>query len=161
MIPLVLPWRGIDAIVDDVRRHGGRGVESGMFVLAAGAVGGAVDTVALLGERGITRHPDQLIISGRTLARLFEWADGEGRVVLGQLHSHRQRAFMSETDRRFTLTARGFTSVVIPFAATASPEPRRWGWWCFDGSQWRVTSPASVAVAPVRIVVLDEEGVHG
>ncbi len=158
---LVLPARGVDAIVEDARRYGACGVESGAFLLGPLTADGMVDTIALLGRRGITRHADHLVISARALGHLFERADREGRQVLAQLHSHRREAFMSETDERFTLTVRGFTSGVIPFAATASPEPSRWGWWRFDGSRWRVSSPAGVAVTPVQILVLDEGGLVG
>ena len=77
---MVIPVGGVTTILADIRLHGRAGLETGAMLL--GRVGEQqVDIVALLGEPGIERHPDYLVISGVALATLFDWADDRGASV--------------------------------------------------------------------------------
>lgn len=159
MTGIGIPADGVTTIVNEVRRYGQAGVETGAMLLAP--VGERqVDVVALLGERGIERHPDHLVVSGVALASLFNWAEDRAARVLAQLHSHGLSARMSLTDRRFGLTIEGFTSAIVPEAAGPAADPNRWGWWTFRGGRWESSEPAQVVDGPCVTVVFDEDGVR-
>ncbi|HVA85474.1 MAG TPA: hypothetical protein VNF73_04035 [Candidatus Saccharimonadales bacterium] len=156
---MVIPVGGLTTILTDVRLYGQAGLETGAMLL--GRMGEQqVDIVALLGERGIERHPDHLVISGVALATLFDWADDRDARVLAQLHSHGLSALMSVTDQRFGLTVEGFTSAIVPEAACPPADPSRWGWWMFRGGLWEPSAPARVAEGSCLTVVFDESGVR-
>jgi hypothetical protein len=158
---LLLPRTAIDAIVEDIAAHGREGVESGCFLLSRNAAPHNTDAVALLGDKGIQRSMDRLAISGRALAVLFDWAESHDRRVTAQIHSHTYDAFLSDTDRRFSLTVEGFTVAVVGDAAHATRDPALWSWWRFEAGEWVPVSPARQGEAAVTIVRLDEDGVHG
>lgn len=157
---LVLPDAAIAAIVDDIHFFGVIGVESGGWLLASEDEPERIRHVALLGETGIVRRPDQLIVSGKAIAVLFDWAVVERLVVRAQVHSHGREAFMSETDRRFGLTVEGFIAAIVPFARIATSRPDAWRWWEFRDGRWSSTDPAAVGDGEVRVIRFDEAGVH-
>lgn len=157
---LVLPEAAITAVIDDIHFFGELAVESGAWLLASEADPVRIGHVALLGETGIVRHHDQLIVSGKAIAALFEWAVEQSLVVRAQIHSHGREAFMSETDRRFGLTVDGFIAAIVPFARVASPRPDAWRWWEFGGGCWSSADPAVPGDGVVRVVRFDEAGVR-
>ncbi len=156
---MVIPVGGVTTILADIRLHGRAGLETGAMLLGRMSER-QIDIVALLGDRGIERHPDYLVITGVALATLFDWADDRGAQVLAQLHSHGLSARMSVTDQRFGLTVEGFTSTIVPEAACPSADPSRWGWWTFRGGRWEPSEPARVAEGSCLTVVFDESGVR-
>lgn len=149
----------VEAIVDDVTSWGARGVETGGFILTR-ANPRLGDAVILCGETGITRRPDQLVISGEALAVLFDYAAAHDMVVACQLHSHQFGPRMSPTDKRFGLTVQGFTSVIVPRWSAPSWEPADWGWCRFTDGQWLGASAAESVEADARVLVFDERGVQ-
>lgn len=161
MPSVVLPDAAIPAIVNDIHFFGEIGVETGAWLLASEDDPNRIRHVALLGDTGIVRRPDQLIVSGKAIAVLFDWAVMERLVVRAQVHSHGRKAFMSETDRRFGLTVEGFIAAIVPFARIASSRPDAWRWWVFRDGRWSSTDPAAVGDGEVRVVRFDEAGVHG
>ena len=161
MPSLVLPDAAIAAIVNDIHVFGEVGVETGAWLLASEDDPNRIRHVALLGDAGIVRRPDQLIVSGKAIAIMFGWAVVERLVVRAQVHSHGREAFMSETDRRFGFTVEGFIAAIVPFARIASSRPDAWRWWAFHDGRWSSTDPAVVCDGEVRVVRFDEAGVHG
>jgi len=159
MTNIVLPEDGLTTILGDVGHYGKAGLETGAFLIAR-LDEQDVDTVALLGDQGIERHPDYLVISGVAMAALFNWADDHESRVVAQLHSHALEARMSVTDKRFGLTVEGFTSAIVPYAARPTADPNRWGWWTFRGGGWVSAQPAQLAKGSCHTVVFDEGGVR-
>ncbi len=124
-----------------------------------GRAGQAVDIVALLGDDGIKRRPDRLVISGLALAILFDWADDHDLRVLAQVHSHGMSARMSVTDKRFGLTVENFISAIVPEASSPPDDPSRWGWWTFHSGGWMPNEPARAVAGSCQTIVFDESGV--
>jgi hypothetical protein len=150
----------VQAIVGDVARWGRRGVETGGFVLTRSdpCLG---DILIACGTAGITRRPDQLIISGEALAAMFDYATEHDLVVACQIHSHQYGPGMSPTDQRFGLTVEGFTSVIVPRWSAPSTNPADWGWWRFTKGRWLSgDAPRPIEAAPT-VLVFDERGVRG
>lgn len=135
MTQLELATDALIRLIGDVVRFGGDGQETAAILLSSRHDRHA-DILALCGERGIERRPDQLVISGAALALLFDWADEVGAQVIAQVHSHGGLARMSPTDRRFGLTVEGFTSAIIPYFAEPPDDPSAWGWWRFQERAW-------------------------
>ena len=158
---LRLPRTAIDTIVEDVRRHGAIGLESGAWLMASESDPTLVTHIALLGDRGILRRPDQLIVSGKALALLLDWADRGALVVRAQVHSHGREAFMSDTDRRFGMTVEGFIAGIVPWARVASTVVDDWRWWTFKQGEWSTRLAPETTDDAVLTVEFDEDGVRG
>lgn len=159
MTALLLPATAVDTILGDVVRYAGQGIETGAFLMSRGT-DRTTNVVALLGEAGIERRPDQLIISGLALALLFDWAEAAGIRVLAQVHSHGSLARMSTTDERFGLTVEGFTSAIVPNAKRPPADPSRWGWWRFRDGRWHAAKAPGPTIVATETVVFDEAGVR-
>jgi hypothetical protein len=149
----------VQGIVDDVASWGRHGVETGGFILTR-ADPRLGDTVILCGETGITRRPDQLVISGEALAVLFDYAAEHDMVVACQIHSHQFGPRMSPTDQRFGLTVEGFTSVIVPRWSAPSIDPGDWGWWRFTEGRWLAAGAPHSVEAEAMVLVFDERGVQ-
>jgi hypothetical protein len=158
---LLLPVSGIETIVRDIRHFGAAGVESGSWLTASERDPDHIDGVALLGARGIVRRPDQLIVSGKAMARLLDWADRKALVVRAQVHSHGREAFMSETDGRFGLTVEGFIAAIVPDARIASASVADWRWWEFEQGAWSTRLAPATTNRAIQVVEFDEDGVRG
>jgi hypothetical protein len=145
----------------DVTKHGADDVETGCFLLAPAGTN-AVTTVALAGSRGINRRPDHLSISRKSVSQLFRYATLKDLTIIAQLHSHRERAFLSGTDLKHGYSVEGFTTAVIPYYQDPPFSPSDWGWWRYENGRWQITEPfeldAEAAVSPP--IVFDEDGVH-
>lgn len=138
-MPITMPASMSATIADVARIAGRRPVETGGFILGrAGTDRG--DVLALTGEVGVERRRDLFIVDGLALAALFDWADDHDLSVIAQWHTHRGRAGLSKTDLEHGLNVPGFHTAVVPFYASASPEPATWGWWTFDRS-WKSSAP--------------------
>lgn len=158
--PLVLPVAAVDRLVRDVLAHGARGVETGAFLLTT--VGGPrVTAVARCGDAGIHRYPYQLRVDGDAIERLFDWSVGESLQVRSLVHSHREAAFLSETDRDEGFAVAGFVAGVIPEFAAPPSDVSRWGWWVFQDGDWCGLPPPSLGRHRFRVVTFDRDGVRG
>lgn len=149
----------VEGIVGDVASWGRHGVETGGFILTR-ADPHLGDTLILCDGTGITRRPDQLIISGEALAVLFDFAAEHDMVVASQIHSHQFGRRMSSTDQRFGLTVEGFTSVIVPRWSAPSSEPADWGWWRFTEGRWVAASAPDSVEGEGKVMVFDEQGVR-
>jgi len=149
----------VRAIVDDVEGWGRQGVETGGFILTRSdlLLG---DVLVACGAAGITRRPDQLVISGEALAVLFEYAEAHELVVACQMHSHQFGPRMSPTDQRFGLTVEGFTSVIVPHWSVPSMDLGDWSWSRFTKGQWLPCRVPEVVEAATTVMVFDEDGVR-
>jgi hypothetical protein len=151
----------VAAILEDVGRYGRRRLETGGFLCSRRSSADDVSAVAIAGRQGIEKKRGLFIVSGLALDRLFTWAEERELRILAQYHSHQGRAFLSSTDLHHGLSVRGFTSCVIPFSTNPPDNPSAWGWWRFDGKDWRTTeSPNIVQTLSIEIVTFDEAGVR-
>ena len=149
----------VEIIAAETARFGALGVETGGFVLYP-TDSDEPSVVALVGERGISRHPRLLEISALAIDRLFGFADDHNLRVRVQFHSHREEAFLSVTDKEFGLRVPGIVSTVIPNFADPPADPRSWGWWMFNADDWAEIAPWTLAGEAPRVVVFDEDGAH-
>lgn len=161
MTGLRLPRVAVNTIVEDIRRHGAIGLESGAWLLASESEPTLITHIALLGDHGILRRPDQLIVSGKAIAMLLDWADRGALVVRAQVHSHGREAFMSDTDRRFGMTVEGFIAGIVPWARVASTIVDDWRWWTFEQGEWSTRVAPDTTDHAVLAVEFDEDGVRG
>jgi hypothetical protein len=153
---------GADAvatIVDDVRRYGGGGVETGSLLLTPRGEPTA-SVLALAGEAGVTRHRGLFVLSAAALSPLFDYAEDNDLQVRAQVHSHRFEAFLSPTDKAGNIRMHGFIAAVIPTFATPSSDVAVWGWWVFEGAGWIATHPAIVSDLNTKVLTFDADGVH-
>lgn len=147
------------AIQEHVASWGKLNRETGAFLLRQRA-GDMVDMVAWPLVAGITRSRGQFAVSGRALARLFDWCGDEDIQIAALLHSHKYEAFLSPVDLKHGFAAEGFLSTIVPDYTTPSGDPDEWGWWSFRGGEW-VDAPAPPLVADATFsgVSFDESGV--
>ncbi len=156
---LLLPDSAVDRLIDEIKVFGVEDLETGAFLLAPATAPDRIRVVALAGHQGITRRPDQFIVAGAALERLFGWAEDHQLRVRAQLHSHRGPAFLSHTDRSHGLNVPGFLATIVPCFAAPPRTPSAWGWWRYD-SIWRPTAPSASNAQPASIVRFDEGGVR-
>jgi hypothetical protein len=161
MSPPAIPSALLDRLHADIAHHGALGVESGMFLLASHA-SNTIDTLALAGTAGVTRHRDHFALSGKALALLFRHARDCDLHVLAQVHSHREGAFLSASDLRHGFAVEDFTTSVVPNYRRPTRDPASWGWWRYDGRRWASTAPytATGAAATAETIVFDERGIR-
>jgi len=120
--PLTIPRRAAERIAAEARLAGSRPTETGGFLLSVdgGPSLGARTSPASTASR---RGRDLLHVGGLALASLFEWADAHELTVAAQWHTHRLRAFLSDTDLRYGLNVPGFRTAVVPNYRRASSDP--------------------------------------
>lgn len=159
-LQLQISVNAVETIVDDVRRYGGHEVETGALLLTPRGES-AVSVLALAGEAGVTRDRGLFVLSAAALNPLFNYAEDNGLQVRAQVHSHMFKAFLSPTDKAGNIRMQGFIAAVIPTFAAPASNVTVWGWWTFDGTDWIVTSPATVAAdLEAKVVTFDADGVH-
>lgn len=161
MSPPAIPSGLLEHLYADVAHHGALGVESGMFLLAEHGRC-TINTLALAGTAGVTRHRDHFALSGKALARLFSHARARDLHVLAQVHSHREGAFLSPSDLRHGFAVEGFTTSVIPNYRRPPRDPANWGWWRYDGHSWASTAPyaSTDTASPAETITFDERGIR-
>lgn len=158
---LRLPLDAVTAIRDEVLSFGASRVETGGFLLAPVDDARGITVLALAADAGITRRRGLFGVSGIALDRLFTWADAESLRVPAQFHSHGGRAFLSPTDLAHGLSVRGFVTCIVPFWNDPPRDPSEWGWWRFDGNNWRNEEPPELdGAGELRVVRFDECGVQ-
>jgi len=159
---LVIPDAAVGPIVADVQQYGAAqlDVETGGFLLAPADDQTRVTTVALAGEKGITRRRGLFRVSGPAIEVLFGWADDHDLRIPAQVHSHGREASLSATDQRGGFNVTGFISCVVPFFRRPPTDPLLWGWWMFDGRTWVPAGQPALDGGPVRVVTFDEDGVR-
>lgn len=157
--PLSLPSHAAAAIAAEIRSFGRRNLETGGFLLAPYRTVD-IQQVALAGTTGIKRRHNQLQISPKALARLFDYADDHAFYAPAQFHSHQTTAFLSHTDATLGLRVEGFTTTVIPAFAEPPTDPAEWGWWTFRNPTWMSAPPARLTPGQARIIRFDENGIE-
>jgi proteasome lid subunit RPN8/RPN11 len=157
---LVMPVGAVGLLLQEIRRYGLAGQETGALVLT-GQADMQVLVVAIAGTTGIVRRPGLFTVSAVAYDRLFTFAEERSYRVRAMIHSHPEKAFLSRTDRAYSLRVPGFISAVIPTYVAPPADPASWGWWRFE-QDWVSCTPPVVdpALTPVRTVVFDEEGVR-
>ncbi|WML82340.1 hypothetical protein [Streptomyces sp. VNUA74] len=157
---LALPTGAVGPVLKEIRRHGLADQETGALLLT-GQSDMCVRVVAVAGTAGIVREPDLFTVSAVAYDRLFTFAEERSYRVRAMIHSHPEEAFLSRTDRAYSLRVPGFVSAVVPTYTAPPADPVSWGWWRFEQDWVPCTAPvADPAVPPVRTVVFDEEGVR-
>jgi hypothetical protein len=149
-LPDGLPER----VAAETRAAGAEPVETGGFMLADAT--GHVSVVALSGESDVHRERDLFVIGSGAIAALFDWAAARSLRVAVQWHSHRLRAFLSETDLAYAFNVPGFRNCIVPNYERPSAIPSEWGWWVF-AKGW-TESPSPEVVAEGFSVVTFEAG---
>jgi hypothetical protein len=147
-------------MLEEVRRWGAEDKETGGFLLARRDDEMVVDTVALAGQRGISRGWGLFQISAQAVDELFEWSEANGLWIPGQFHSHKERAFLSRTDIEHGFSVEGFISSVIPHFAKPPAAPEKWGWWMYRVNRWIPVEPPTIRQGETRKIVFDEDGIR-
>ena len=161
MSPTLIPTTIADLVRDHVADYGQLDVETGLF-LAGPRGSDTVTTVAFAGSRGVERQWGLLTLSGNAITKLLRFLTQQDLVALAQVHSHQGAAFLSRTDLEHGFSVEGFTSAVIPNYSQPPHDPHSWGWWRYQGDEWRPTQPfeLTTSVTAVTAVTFDEDGVH-
>jgi hypothetical protein len=110
-----LPATLLDETLIALRAEGGFSVESLVFW------GGSVDSgkatithVFVPKGEGVSKHPLQVRVDDHVIAALCGQLDPPRLMLLGQVHTHRDEAFHSPSDDRFSLDTPGYLSLVVP-----------------------------------------------
>ncbi|MEV2193605.1 Mov34/MPN/PAD-1 family protein [Streptomyces phaeochromogenes] len=152
--------RSLDAFIDDVRRHGRLGRETGGFFLTT-PEDRDVRAVALAGSRGIDRAYGRFVIGLQAIDKAFAYAEERGLQVRAMLHSHPRGAFLSRTDLRHSLRVPGFVNAVVPTFAEPPTDPSLWGWWQYDDDWSSCAPPVTDPACPkAAVITFDAEGVR-
>jgi hypothetical protein len=125
-----LPLNLMDATVAVLREEGGRKVES--LVFWAGRVSrheARVTRILVPRGPGVLKHPFHIQVSDRIIAALCDFIDPPEVVLLGQVHTHKHRAFHSWSDDANSLDTPGYLSVVVP--DFARNDASSWETWSF------------------------------
>jgi hypothetical protein len=156
-----IPISIADLVHEHVAGCGKLDVETGLF-LAGARDSDTATVVAFAGTRGVERHWGRFALSGRAISQLLRFLAQHDLVTLAQVHSHRGRAGLSRTDLEHGFSVEGFTSAVIPYYERPPHDPQGWGWWRYQGGQWRDINAYTLATdsPPVISVTFDEDGVH-
>jgi hypothetical protein len=157
---LVLPAGAVDPVLREIRHHGLADRETGALLLT-GQSDMNVLVVAVAGTTGIVRGPGLFTVSAVAYDRLFTFAEERSYRTRAMIHSHPEGAFLSRTDRLYSLRVPGFVSAVVPTYAAPPADPTAWGWWRFDRDWVSCSAPVvDGALPPVLTVLFDEEGVR-
>lgn len=155
-----IPITAAELVHAHVADYGRLDVETGFFLLSPRGTT-TVTTVALAGSHGVVRHPYHFSVSRRGISQLFRHVTAHDLTILAQVHSHRGRASLSETDLKHGYSVEGFTTAVIPFYQHAPFSPAAWGWWRYQDGGWEVAEPFELADgAQTATISFDEEGVR-
>jgi hypothetical protein len=149
----------VAAVVADVARYGAAGVETSGFLLVPRSDPTMTAVAAMAGAAGITRCPDQLIISGAAVDVLSEWADNHDLRVAVQFHSHAAAAFLSPIDRRGGIRIDGFISTVLPTFHAPPAATARWGWFVFADGDWNPRPALATVAGGIQTIRFDEDGI--
>lgn len=156
---LLLPTGAVSSVIATVQQHGQAGQETGALLLTAPR-DPAVRLVALAGATGIERGPGLFVITAGALDVLFTYAEERSLQVRAMIHSHPGEAFLSRTDRLYTLRMTGFINAVIPNFAAPPSAPAAWGWWRFEKDWTACPAPLTDSGLPqARILTFDSEGI--
>ncbi len=157
---LMLPVGAVDPVLQEIRRHGLACRETGALLLT-GQSDMRVLGVAVAGPAGIVRGPGLFTVSAVAYDRLFTFAEERSYRVRAMIHSHPEDAFLSRTDRLYSLRVPGFVSGVVPTYAAPPVDPASWGWWRFEQDWVPCAAPiVDPGQSPVSTVMFDEEGVR-
>jgi hypothetical protein len=140
----------------EIARYGAKPAETGGFLMANAHTRERLAVLALAGQVGIDRGRDLFRVSSSAIERLFTWAGDHDLLIRAQVHSHRGRAFLSETDLRHGFAVEGFVTSVVPTYAHPPGDPGSWGWWSYDAGRWRALRGPRVAPGAAQVVRFDE-----
>lgn len=130
----------LDNTLSALRAEGQFCVESLVFWGGAVAGGVAVVTHVFVPKGpGVYKHQLQVRINEQVIAALCGELDPPRLVLLGQVHTHREAAFHSPSDDRFSLDTPGYVSIVIPeFARHNVSAKDEWAFYeCEGGGRFR------------------------
>lgn len=157
---LILPAGAVDPVLREIRHHGLADQETGALLLT-GPSDMNVLVVAVARTTGIVRGPGLFTVSAVAYDRLFSFAEERSYRTRAMIHSHPEEAFLSRTDRLYSLRVPGFVSAVVPTYAAPPTDPASWGWWRFDRDWVPCSAPVvDDALPPVLTMLFDEEGVR-
>lgn len=144
----VLAGELLEETVRALREEGRDTVES--IVFWAGGVSDSIATISTLlipKGAGVSRHPLQVRVDDRTMAAVCDHLDPPRSVLLGQVHTHRDKAFHSWADDQFSLDTPGFLSIVVPrFARDGVDTWTEWAFFvCAGGGRFQEMSRQVVA----------------
>lgn len=127
-----VPWSVIDETIRTLREGGRNGLES-MVAWAGQRHRGGVQVVRAIFPRQTShRTPDGLlvVVDGDALFDLNRDLFSHQELLVGQVHSHGDDAYHSDTDDHLSLvTMLGALSVVVPaFAAGGRSDIEHWYW---------------------------------
>ncbi len=142
----VLPEAAKAATLAGVQPAGRRGDESGAFWLGTRATVARVTAVVLPAGSGVDENPGQWRVSPEVFGAISRWAKPRGRTLLGIAHTHMHgvRSELSWADRRRSVCVPGILSVVIGNAGE-DEDYRDWGWYLYDGGDYRPLVPPELA----------------
>ena len=161
MTRLSLPQDAIEPLIEHVSSFGRGEVETGALLMCDPG-SSDVRTIALAGDRGVTRRYGLFVLSMQVIDSAFSYAEDHGLQVRAQVHSHAGDAFLSRTDKHGNLNMEGFIAAVIPNFRNPPHDPTSWGWWTFGAKTWRPSEPAwtDKKLSSAAIVTVDADGAH-
>lgn len=117
---------------------GRRGVESGVFWLGTRAATSVVRAVAMPVGYGVVEEPGKWSVSAELYAAVAGYAKPRGLTLLGVVHTHLSPRVprLSSTDRMQGLKVQDALAVIVGSAGKEG-DPDRWGWFVYDGVDYR------------------------
>lgn len=162
----LVPQAALEATLDAVASASRRGNESGSFLLGRRDSEAIVSAVVLPRGRGVEETPWYWRVGADVFGRISAWAKPHGLSLLAILHTHLDDvpARLSIADRTRSVRAPGVLAVVIGEGGRER-DVRRWGWYVFDGDDYRhfdaAELAARVAIDPLAEVELVEANADG
>lgn len=131
--------------LEGVRPVGRLGREAGAFWLGRRDQTARISAVVVLRGVGVEELPNSWRVAPEVFGAVTRWAAPRNLCLLGVAHIHLRgvRPVLSGTDRSFGVRAPGVLSVVIGGAGEEC-DYRNWGWYVFEGSDYRAFSQSEI-----------------
>jgi proteasome lid subunit RPN8/RPN11 len=137
-----------DSMVAELGRRGRGTRESGAFLLAERSGDRrTVTRIVYLDDLDPNCLTGGIDLDGRAYSKLWDICDAEGRVVIGDVHTHPGRGVhQSEIDAENPMVAqKGHVALIIPDLAMHAANPHEVGVHRYDGRGWRTWTGEAAA----------------
>jgi hypothetical protein len=137
----IFPVDACSVTLKAVAPAGRLGNEAGAFWLGERATVSRVTTVVLPKGVGVEEQRNQWHVAPEVFGTVSRWAKPRGLTLLGIAHTHGKGgpARLSWVDRARGVHVPGILAVVIGDGGE-NPDPLEWGWYVYEGSDYRVLS---------------------
>jgi hypothetical protein len=138
----VIPSAALTATLNGVASSALSGNESGAFWLGTRSGVARITDVVLPKGRGVEERPYHWRVSPEVFGAISRWAKPRELILLGIAHTHGEGvpALLSKQDRRQSLHVSGILAVVIGNGGLDC-EHEKWGWYVYEGDDYRQILP--------------------